>query len=263
LVLRSIDKIYKIGVENVIKDLVVTGIDEKTAVKLIEILGLNNPENSLGFLNESIFTMLEKFKSEIKAEDLESVNSLENIFSTLKKMKILNNFAFNPAITRGLDYYTGIVFESFVLDRMEFGSVCSGGRYDNLTGLYSKNIVTGIGASFGLDRIISLMESKNLLSKKQTKTDVVIFNLDDKLISEYQNIAINLRKEKINTEVIFDKQKIANQFKYTEKKAIKYALIAGEDEVKSGKYNLKNILKNEELKSLTLDEIVCTIKGKK
>jgi len=268
-VLRVIDKFYKIGIENVIKELSQAGIETKTSETILEMLGLNKAEKSMGFINEEIFDILERFKSNIinnsicNNQDVENVLELQHIFNTFQNMNILNNFAFNPAITRGLDYYTGIVFESFILDRTGFGSVCSGGRYDNLTGLYSKNVVSGVGASFGLDRLIALMEDKNILDKNPTNTDLLIFNLDSKFIGEYQNLASFFRSEKIRTEVVFDQQKIGNQFKFAEKKSIKYVLIAGEEEIENGKFNLKDIRVGEEKKSLSKEEVAGIIKGKK
>ncbi|OHD24610.1 MAG: histidine--tRNA ligase [Spirochaetes bacterium GWD1_27_9] len=256
-VLRTIDKIYKIGVEEVVKELSENlKIGISYSWDIINILGLDN-ENKMGFTGDEIFETFEKYKSKLDNEEAtKNIEEIESIFKTLKEMDLLNYFAYNPAITRGLDYYTGIVFESFILDRVEFGSVCSGGRYDNLTGLYSKNVVTGVGASFGLDRLLALMEDKNILEKKSTKTALLIFNLDSNKMAFYNKLADYFRKNGINTEVIYEKQKIGNQFKFAEKKAIKYVLIAGEEEIKTEKFNLKNIISGDERKSLSKEEII-------
>jgi histidyl-tRNA synthetase len=252
-ILRIIDKIYKIGTENVIKELDAAGINGEVSKKLVDFLNLSDEKKS-AFTGVDIFTAIDKIKSTIGETD--AVKSLEHIFNTLKLMGLPEFFAFNPAITRGLDYYTGIVFETFITDNMEFGSVCSGGRYDNLTGLYSKNIIKGVGASFGLDRLISLLEFKNALPLTPTNTGLLIFNMDENLNADYQTLADYFRKNGINTEVTFEKQKIGNQFKFAEKKHIKHVLIAGEEEFKSGKFNLKNIITAVEKKSLTRESIL-------
>ena len=191
-----------------------------------------------------------------------AINELNFIFNNLKELDILNSFTFNPAITRGLDYYTGIVFESFILDKIEFGSVCSGGRYDNLTGIYSKNIISGIGGSFGLDRLMAVLESKNIFKFKKSITDIIIFNLDNKLIPYYNKAADILRKNDIKTEIVFEQKKIAQQFKFAEKKEVDFVLIAGEEEAKKFTFNLKKIKTQEEKKDLKIQEIIKIVKGK-
>jgi len=258
--LRTIDKIYKIGYDNVVKELIEIGFDKGIVESILKMLSFTNYEK-ISITGDEIFKALERIKSELPAESHNSVDHLINIFIILKDMGVLGNFAFNPAITRGLDYYTGVVFETFIDDRLNFGSVCSGGRYDNLTGLYSKNVVSGVGASFGLDRLLSLLEDKNLLEKKATKTDVIVFNLTDNYTSKYYTLIKELQKADINCEFIFEKNKIGNQFKYAERKSVKYVLIAGEEEFSLGKFNLKNIVTGEEKKALSVDEIAKIIKG--
>ncbi|MCK4796969.1 MAG: histidine--tRNA ligase [Spirochaetes bacterium] len=257
-VLRVIDKIYKIGIENVLKELVDNvGIKENKAEEILIFLNLFDPSQKLGEItNEKIFDTLDKYKIELGNEYSCYVDEIEYVFLSLKKMGILNYFAFNPAITRGLDYYTGMVFESFILDRINFGSICSGGRYDNLTSLYSKNAVPGVGASFGLDRLLSLIEDKKIFKQKSSKTDLLIFNIDPNCFIDYQILAEKLRSYDIKTEVFFDEKKIAAQFKFAERKAIKYVIIAGTGEINNKKYNLKNIQTGEEKKSLGINEIV-------
>ena len=259
-ILRSIDKIYKIGYENVINELSAGGIEVKKAENILSMLNLKPEKDKIvsEITNENIFTFLETLKSSI--EDDENINRLFEIFLTLKNAGILNHFSFNPAITRGLDYYTGIVFETFINDENNFGSVCSGGRYDNLVSLYSKNTVQGVGAAFGLDRIVSLMENKNLFEKKQSVTKLLIFNLEPEILSEYLKLAATFRSFSINTEVFLEEKKIANQFKYAEKKNIPFVLFAGRDEFNKNKFNIKNIKNGTETISLSIEDIVKIIK---
>jgi histidyl-tRNA synthetase len=153
-----------------------------------------------------------------------------------------------------------VVFETFILDEKGFGSVCSGGRYDNLVGLYSKNSVCGIGASFGLDRILSLMESKKLFELKSSNTELLVFNIEAGLASEYLKLAEALRKHDVKTEIFLEEKKVANQFKYAEKKNIPYVLFAGKEEFAKNKFNLKNIKSGIETTSAGIDDIIKIIK---
>ncbi len=263
-ILRTIDKMHKIGFENVIKILVdELKINVKTVEELMSSLNINNSKNKiLGEISDynEIYNTLNKLKSSLGKEYLQIVEDTEYIFSAFDKLGLKNYFSFNPAITRGLDYYTGIVFETFIHKQLDFGSICSGGRYDNLAGLYSKNIIPGIGGSFGLDRIIALMENSNILNNKPSKSDLLILNFDKNNNYKYHLLAENFRKNNVNTEIFFDKKKIASQFKFAEKKSINFILFAGEDEFIKDKYNLKNLLTGEEKKALNANEVIKIIK---
>lgn len=262
LILRTLDKIYKIGIDKVEKELVdEIGVNSTLVDKMLNFLNLK--EGKFALENEEIFNTLEKYKAILQEEYNKPVFELEYVFRTLSELDIINNYSFNPAITRGLDYYTGNVFETFVLDKTDFGSICSGGRYDNLTALYSQVKITGVGASFGLDRIMALLEEKGILTKKESNTDILIFNLDDSLNVEYHKLASEFRKRGLNVETVFEKVKINNQFKIAEKKGIKFVLFAGEEEIKEQKYNVKNILEKREYTKIPLDEIVKLIKEEK
>lgn len=260
-VLRNIDKIYKIGVENVKKELGKIGLDRALADKLLKALNLDGDTKSMGIIGEDIFSALASFKEIINEEHYGVVEEMENIFNSFKKLGILDCYAFNPAITRGLDYYTGIVFESFITDRLDFGSVCSGGRYDNLGSVYSKNGFTGVGGSFGLDRLMAVLEDKGLIDGKKSVAELLIFNMDGAKMAEYYELAAKLRAEGINTEIVLEQQKINKQFKAAQRKGIKYVLIAGDEELTAGKYNLKDIEAGEEQKAIDLEQIISIVKG--
>lgn len=261
-ILHAIDKIYKIGKDEVVRILSdEENIPASLVNSILASLKLDKEFSKEGIKGDEIFTTLKTIKNEIPEEYKIYADELLTIFTYLKDSGNIHNFAFNPAITRGLDYYTGIVFESFITDRMNFGSVCSGGRYDNLTGLYSKNPVPGVGASFGLDRLLALLEDKEAIEMKKTVSDVVVFNLNTELTPKYYSLSDKLRNAGIKSEVVLEKQKITNQFKYAERKGVNFVIIAAEDEFLSGKFNLKNIASGVEDKALTVDEIINIIKG--
>jgi len=254
-ILREIDKTYKIGIDNVIKNLVEkVGLESSKVENIVSLLALNGENIENGITNDKIFTYLENLQSKLGvSEDIDRVISL---FSLIDNLKLLDYYALNPAITRGLDYYTGIVFETFIKDRKNFGSVCSGGRYDNLTNLYSKKEVTGIGGSFGLDRLLSLMEDKGIIDKNNSYTDLIIFNMGNEYLTDYQDLGRYFREKGLNVEIFLENQKIANQFRFAENNSIKYCLIAGENEIKNSLYNLKLMKSKQEFKMISKDEIV-------
>lgn len=257
-VLRAVDKFYKIGAEKVTAEMTAEGIEADTAARVLELLGLKDGGGKAGITGKAIFTALERFAT-ITGDNSDGVNNLLFIFKSLEEMGLLEHFAFNPAITRGLDYYTGVVFESFIEDRMEFGSVCSGGRYDNLTALYSKTPVAGVGASFGLDRLLALLEDKGAVSKIRTHSRVLIFNLDENLSAWYQALAAGFRNAGIACETVLEKKKLGQQFALAEKMGIPFVVIAGGDEKASGTFNLKNIITGVEQKGLTLEQAVAQV----
>jgi len=149
-------------------------------------------------------------------------------------------------ICRGLDYYTGTIYETFLLDLPKIGSVCSGGRYDDLAGLYSKQKLPGVGASLGLDRLLAAMEELKLLPKVRTPAEVLIVQFAEDGVGEYQRIAREMRAAGIGVEVFPDAKKLGAQLQYAESRGYSLALIAGPDELKQGVVKLKQLAKREE-----------------
>jgi histidyl-tRNA synthetase len=150
------------------------------------------------------------------------------------------------AIARGLDYYTGTVYETFLTDKVDIGSVCSGGRYDNLASLYTKQVLPGVGASLGLDRLLAAMEELKMLPRAST-APVLIVQFAENLLGEYQKMARTLRAAGIGVEVYPDAKKIGPQLQYAERRGFRLALIAGGDEFAQGVWKIKNLAHREEL----------------
>jgi histidyl-tRNA synthetase len=150
------------------------------------------------------------------------------------------------AICRGLDYYTGTIYETFLSDLPGIGSVCSGGRYDNLAGLYTKQALPGVGASLGLDRLVAAMEELELLPKASTPAPVLIVQFSADRLGDYQRLARTLRATGIATEVYPDAKKIGPQLQYAERRGFTLAVIAGPDEFAGGMYKVKLLAKREE-----------------
>ncbi|MBP5705767.1 MAG: ATP phosphoribosyltransferase regulatory subunit, partial [Spirochaetales bacterium] len=264
-ILRTIDKIYKIGADAVKNELSELGLTAAQVDGIIDYLHLDIAEKGVGIIGDKIFGIIDELNSQIDDEGKKWLDQLRLIFTTVKELGIDKCFSYNPAITRGLDYYTGIVFESFVLDRIGFGSVCSGGRYDNLTALYSKTPVSGVGASFGLDRLLALLEDKNMLSGRSSDTDILILNQNTEWMSEYQKAAQLFRKDGLSAEIFFDNKKVIQQYKYAEKKTIRFVILSDEN-IKNGKVTLKDIVAQKEYVGVDMNEvsgIVNNIKGGK
>src|SRR5207248_1122980 len=138
------------------------------------------------------------------------------------------------SIARGLDYYTGTIYETFLTDKRDFGSVCSGGRYDNLAGLYTKQPLPGVGASLGLDRLLAALEEMGVLPKASTPAPVLVVQFDAVRLGDYQQMARALRAEGIGVEVFPDAKKVGQQLQYAEKRGFRVALIAGSNEFARG-----------------------------
>jgi histidyl-tRNA synthetase len=150
-------------------------------------------------------------------------------------------FVIDVSIARGLDYYTGTIFETFLNEFPQLGSVCSGGRYDNLAELYTKQKLPGIGASLGLDRLFAGLEELNMIERTSSTVDVFIPLFDAGLSVKYCEIASQLRKRGVGVELYPEPKKLGQQLKYADKKGFKFAIIVGLDEVERNVASLKDL----------------------
>ncbi|HZT81323.1 MAG TPA: ATP phosphoribosyltransferase regulatory subunit, partial [Gemmataceae bacterium] len=150
------------------------------------------------------------------------------------------------SIARGLDYYTGTIYETFLTDLPGIGSVCSGGRYDNLAGLYTKQSLPGVGASLGLDRLLAAMEELHLLPKGATPAPVLMVQFTADRLGDYQKMARSLRAEGIGVEVYPEAKKVGQQLQYAERRGFRAALIAGPDEFAQGVWKVKDLASRTE-----------------
>jgi histidyl-tRNA synthetase len=241
-VLRAIDKERKIG-------------PEKTREILAEIAGGGNADRILAYARVEDSAALTRAKlAEAAGPDTPGVKRLGEIVAALEDLGVAGTFVLDPSITRGLDYYTGIVFETF-LDRLPgIGSVCSGGRYDDLASLYTSQRLPGVGASIGLDRLMAAMEELGEASQATAGPSVLVLMLEEGLLAEYHRIVFAFRDAGIPAEVYPDARKIAVQFAYAERRGIPLALIAGIDERAKGVVNLKDLRTRESFDGLPLGD---------
>jgi histidyl-tRNA synthetase len=239
--LRVLDKLPKVGPGAVAAEMV-----EKTHIQPQQaqrVLALAQTEGS----NAKILERVERdFGGNPKAA--EGVRRLRELVDVTTKAGISQDrLRLDVAIARGLDYYTGVVFETFLDDLPAIGSVCSGGRYDNLAKLFTKQELPGVGASLGLDRLLAAMEELKLLQAAATPAPVLMVQFDAARLGEYQAMARRLRAEGFGVEVFPDLKKVGQQLQYAEKRGFRVALIAGSKEFEQGVWNVKNLATRTEL----------------
>jgi histidyl-tRNA synthetase len=194
----------------------------------------------------------------------DGVSRLKELLNVVAKVGIPENrIQIDLSIARGLDYYTGTIYETFLNDLPSIGSVCSGGRYDNLAGLYTKQVLPGVGASLGVDRLLAAMEEIQhpWLTGQSTPAPVLILNMDSQLLGDYQKIGQLLRNADIGVEVYPESKKLGQQFQFAEKRGHKIALIMGSEEQKNNQIKVKDLAKREETVCMIGQELVDKIQS--
>jgi histidyl-tRNA synthetase len=191
------------------------------------------------------------------------------IYKFMLDAGIQENIVLDPSITRGLDYYTGVVFESFLAEMPEIGSICSGGRYDNLVGLYSDSKLaplSGVGTSIGLDRLVAALEALGRLGSAASYASVAIACTCEAAGGAYQAVAKSLRNEGIACEVFLDEEKLTKQFQVAEKKGFRWLIIAdaenanNPDFLQKSKFTIRDLSKRENRENLSLQEVIKILK---
>ena len=248
-IMRTIDKIEKIGKETVIaifKD--DYNMSEESINKIVEFIKINGTTDQ----------MLQKL------EDFEIDNELFNagvseLKEVVKYIRLFNvpeeAFKIDLSIARGLDYYTGTVYETFLNNYKSIGSICSGGRYNDLAGYYTDKKLLGVGMSIGLTRLFFILNDIGLIkADKNSISDVLVISMVEDL-SKAIEIANELRNANINTEIYFDNKKIKSKFKYADRLKIPYVIVIGEDEIKSGLLTIKDMNKGTQ-EQMPIEEII-------
>ena len=243
----AIDKLDKIGIDNVNKELKENGISDEAITKLQPIIALKGSnEDKLNTLQEVLST------SEI---GLKGIEETRYILNKLSSVDIQNEIELDLTLARGLNYYTGAIFEVKALD-VAIGSITGGGRYDNLTGIFGMPGISGVGISFGADRIYDVLNTLDLYPRESVElTQVLFINFGEEEVSYCLPIAIQLRNNGVFTEVFPDNTKMKKQMNYANAKQIPFVVIAGENEIKEGKLTLKNMVTGEQ-SLLTKEELI-------
>jgi histidyl-tRNA synthetase len=234
-ILRAIDKLAKIGADRVIEEMTTAaGASPEQAAKIVTMVQLTGSNNE-------ILAQLRPLVGDSQ-RGLEGINHLAELWRAVSSAGVPEHrMKLDVSIARGLDYYTGTVFETTLDDAPAFGSVCSGGRYDNLAELYTKTQLPGIGGSLGLDRLLDAMSELGMLPAAQTAAQVFIPYFDATRLSDYFQLASVVRAAGIGVEVYPEPTKLGKQLQYADRKGFRIALIAGEREFAAGECQVKNL----------------------
>ncbi len=245
-VLRSLDKLNKIGPDAV-------------AVELSRVAGTSTEDNrtllelsTLTGTNDAMLLKLDKLVTgnqigEAGVARLREILAAGGAALSAAKQDCIR---VEPSIARGLDYYTGVVLETTLRELPEIGSICSGGRYDNLAEIYTKEQLPGIGASLGLDRLLAAMESLGLIEPVRTPAQVFIPYFESARLGDYLRLAAELRAAGLRVEVYPEPKKLGKQLQYADKRGYRVALVAGEEEFAASECQVKNLASGESTKVL-------------
>lgn len=246
----AIDKLDKIGLENVNKELEEKNISSEAIQKLQPIILLNGS-------NKEKLLQLKDVLSDSEI-GMKGVQESEFILDTLESLGLHNEIELDLTLARGLNYYTGAIFEVKALD-VEIGSITGGGRYDNLTGVFGMPGISGVGISFGADRIFDVLNQLNLYPKEAVNGTAILFvNFGDKEMAYLLPVLDKIRKSGISAEIYPDPVKMKKQMSYANAKNIPFVGIVGENEMYVGKITLKNMVSGEQYQ-LTTDELINTV----
>jgi len=239
-VLRSLDKLLKVGREEVKRELISNvGAETEQADRLLQFAEVSGEPADVLSRVESLLDGNER--------GLDGVTRLRQLFECATTAGIAaERIALDVSIARGLDYYTGTIYETFLDDLPDIGSVCSGGRYDNLAGLFTRQPLPGVGASLGLDRLLAAMEELGRLPSAATPADVLVVLFDESRAGDYFRIARQLRAGGIATEVYPQPRPLKKQLQYADRKGFRCALIAGPDEFARDEWQLKDLTRGEQ-----------------
>jgi histidyl-tRNA synthetase len=255
LVLREVDKLDKRGADYVRDTL--TGeqfkLSAETAQKILDFVqvrstSLQDAYDKLDALGAGPEAM-EQGRAELK-----EVLGLIHAFGVPE-----SHYALNLSIARGLDYYTGTVYETTLNDHPQIGSICSGGRYENLAGQYTKSHLPGVGISIGLTRLYWQLRDAGLVGTARSTVDVLITQMDVAQLPAYLALAGELRTAGIATEVVLDGGKLGKQFKYADRAGIRFVIVLGEDELTKGVVTVKD-LRREDQFEVSRSELIKTLR---
>ncbi len=242
----ALDKLDKIGEGKVVKDMMTRGIDNNKAKKAIDFLSINNLDDL-----ELKFAQTETGKK--------GIAELRTFHQYLDQAECYNEVRFDISLARGLSYYTGCIFEVSAIG-VEMGSIGGGGRYDDLTGSFGLSGVSGVGISFGAERIYDVMEELELFpSEIEQMLKVLLIAFDDSSHLFAFDILMKLRLKGISADLYPEPAKMKKQMKYADKIRVPYVILVGDEEMKTGMYSLKN-MKTGEQNSVSLEEIANILK---
>lgn len=256
-ILIALDKVHKIGPEKVAAEMTATaGASATQAEELLKLVKITGG-------NDEVLRELEKLVAGNETGEA-GVARLSELVSAVQAAGVATErLVIDAVIARGLDYYTGTIYETFLDALPDLGSICSGGRYDNLAALYTNQQLPGIGASLGLDRLLAGMEELGMLPKVTTPAEIFIPYFDEKRLHDYLRLAAQLRAAGFGVEIFPEAKKLGQQLKYADRRGFRVALVAGENEFAAGNIQVKNLATTtSETVPLTPDggELIATLR---
>lgn len=254
-IFRIIDKLEKIGIDAVIELLVNQGLSRNVIIEILNILDFQGTNNE-------IIDELSKLKGQNELYDI----GLEELTNVIRYMKAFgapdNNYKIDLSIARGLDYYTGTVYETTFLPKPEIGSICSGGRYDELASHFIKESLPGVGMSIGLTRLFYVLNEFGYINKKiEYVADILVIPMIPDL-SKAAEISTLIRREGIATQVYLEQKKFKHKISYADKLSVPYVVFIGEEELETNTLSLKDMRTGEQVMA-SLEEVVKIVKADK
>ncbi len=251
-VMRTVDKLDKIGAEKVRASLVEEGVSPASADEIMDFIAISGS-------NSEVLSALERYrgKNEVFDQGLDELNTVVRYLGAFGVPE--KNFAVDLTIARGLDYYTGTVYETKLLDHPEIGSICSGGRYDNLAEYYTKQKLPGVGISIGLTRLFYVLGEQGYLNPElpSAPADVLVLPMTDDLAPAVA-LATRLREQGVRAQLYGEQKKFKAKMAYADKLHLPYVLFLGEDEVSAGVVSCKDMVTGEQRTALP-DEVAALI----
>jgi histidyl-tRNA synthetase len=255
LVLREVDKLDKRGADYVRETLTGEqfGLSAEVAGKILDFVQVRS--SSL----QDAFDKLDALGAGPEAME-QGRNELKEVLGLIRDFGVPeSHFVLNLSIARGLDYYTGTVYETTLNDHPQIGSICSGGRYENLAGQYTKSHLPGVGISIGLTRLYWQLREAGLINTAQSTVDVLVTQMDVAQMPAYLALASELRGAGIATEVVLDGGKLGKQFKYADRAGIRFVIVLGEDEIANNVVTVKD-LRREDQFQVARGELIKTLR---
>ena len=252
-VLRALDKLEREPAAKILEELEREGMSQAAARQLYDLMAIKRGTNEA---LEALKAL--DFRNEMYEKGLEELN---RISAAIRQFGVPDSaFCLDLGVVRGLDYYTGTIYETLLVDHPELGSICSGGRYDDLASYFTDTKLPGVGISIGLTRLFSKLKEIGLLQPPtRSPAEALITTMESRYLDRYLGIAGALRKANINTEVYLESAKLKNQLAYADRKGFRVAVIAGESEFERQVVQIKNLATRTE-RECSLDEVVSAVK---
>ncbi len=255
LVLREVDKIDKRGADKVRETLTgeVFNLPADVVARILAFVGTRSQGHE---------DALSKLAAVTADNELISagINELREVLNLVRALGVPEtDYALNFSIARGLDYYTGTVYETTLNEHPEIGSICSGGRYENLASHYTKSKLPGVGISIGATRLFWQLQQAGLVSKGRSHVQVLVAQMDEAQLPEYLALGMQLRMAGINTEVQLESKKMARQFQYADRAGIRFVAVLGSDEIAKGTVSVKDMRRQEQFE-VAREDLIKTLR---